>query len=206
MRYNNEDDIRVKHNSHSSSHGVVICVEIDFDIPLTARTDIQRALLDWISAALTRARQHNDPHNEWHFVCGVRHDQWHDTEGNRKVNGMQFTVHFGADEGESYAWPLFRNDVAERISVDAADIAQSLYDIPSYVICLGVSAVSQPRLAHEWLETVHTEPICFCIPGLGLRRHPMYTIEEGASCCTVGPERSERFRWPNYPNATTEAD
>lgn len=197
-----DSDVPFRNNSESSAHGLVLCVEVDHERAIS--DSMEQELVTWVTEGLQRAHGTYDADNLWHYVCGVRHDQW---QGEvMRLNGLQVTVHFGTDFGDGYQWPLFHGGQAERIKVDAADVMLCFRGAPSYVRGLGVSAVPQHTVMQEWAETIQKEPDSFCRPGLGYRCHVMRTLHSSAASENpiLCEEMSSTFLWPNYPGARGE--
>ena len=202
MNNQEESDVPFRHNSEASAHGVVLCVEVDHSCAITG--SVEQDLMSWLTEGLQRAHGEFDADNLWHYVCGVRHDQW---QGEiLQLNGLQVTVHFATDLSDGYEWPLFHGGQAERVRVDAADVMASFGAAPACVRALGVSAVPLRTVIQEWAETIQQEPDSFCRAGLGYRRHHMYTLH--SSFARENPieceEMSSTFHWPDYPGARGE--
>ena len=195
MYDNEEGDVRIVHNSTASNHGLILCVDVDFGHRICS--DTEQEILEWLCTGLKAAHRALDPDNFWHYVHGVRHDQWSDTNGNRRVNGLQVTLHFAKDIDDGYVWPLFRDNPVPRVSIDVADVVQHIGPAPSYVRMLGVSAVRQRCLSHEWMQTVSEDPENFCRAGGGIGTHTMYTLHRYAN--TPNPlesvEMCRSFGW-----------
>lgn len=196
LMYDNEThDIRTVHNSAASRHGMILCVDIDPSRHIC--NDTEQEVITWLCQGLKSAHQQLDADNFWHFVHGVRHDQWVDRSGNRRLNGLQLTIYFAEQVDDGYAWPLFCRDVLPRPSIDVADVAHNIGRAPSYVRSLGLSAVSKSCLVHEWKQTVSTEAEDFCRGGSGFDEHAMYTLHGFAD--TPNPlesvENSCAFGW-----------
>jgi hypothetical protein len=204
MNNNSDDDVPYQHNSEASAHGMVLCVDVDFDCAITA--NVEHELMAWLTEGLLRAHDDLDPDNLWHYVHGVRHDQWEDDRGLRRMNGLQVTLHFSTDFSDGYDWPLFRGGQAKRIEVDAADVMQVFSDAPDCVRMLGVSAVTQTTVVREWVDTIQKDPEGFCRAGLGYRRHLMHTLHSSSSAENPieSEDMSSTFGWPNYPGTRGE--
>lgn len=195
MYDNEEGDIRIVHNSTASRHGLILCVDVEFSRRICPGTE--REIMEWLCTGLEAAHRELDPDNLWHYVYGVRHDQWSDADGNRQVNGLQVTLHFAKDLDDGYLWPLFSDEPVPRLSIDVADVVQKIGPAPAYVRSLGVSAVQERCLSREWLKTVSAEPESFCRVGSGIGAHTMYTLHRYAH--TPNPlesaEMSRTFGW-----------
>lgn len=190
MRYNDQADVPLQHNGASSRSGAVICVEVDFDVYINELMEFN--IMEWITEGLKRAHECEDAYNRWHFVHGIRHDQWQD--GELRLNGIQVTVAFSPlPPNKGYDWPLFPNEEMERPKIAAADILQCFGrgNTPCGVSRVGFSALRKPRILAEWYETVASRDSAFCRPGDGAGLHYMHTIpavNEQHSCLLIQRE------------------
>lgn len=201
MDNNDSPDIPLRHNNAASRQGVVVCVQIEPNINIDF--DVEENIMRWVEHALREAHCELDTANMWHYVYGVRHDQWRSCELAPVLNGIQITVHFAQIRTDASAdWPVFPNEEAERPYIDAADVLQYFSgDLPANVTGVGVSALSERRIISEWAETISQGPTTFCRPGDGFNNHLMYTLHNFASRTnpSITRERSDTFGWPDYP-------
>lgn len=201
MTRSEHHDVPLRHNGASSRYGMVLCVEVDFGVAIDDA--LEHAIEDWVTEALRDAHSETDAGNLWHYVYGVRHDQWQDNEQPHvRLNGLQFTLAFGQLNCNGYDWPLFPNEAAERPEISAADVLQHFLPerAPPEVVGLGVSAVMRPTLHAEWRETVTDGPTTFCRTGLGAGVHWMRTLhsmggDNGAENPLHSRERFECLTW-----------
>ena len=175
MRYDSSTDVHLRHNGAFSKAGVVLCIDVDHGVYINDMLELR--IIEWVTQALQHAHEYEDAYNCWHFVHGVRHDQWRD--GDLALNGLQVTVAYDVlPPSNGYDWPLFPNEDTERPKILAADILEyfDLRNAPPGVVQVGASALSKPRIEAEWRETVSCEDSTFCRPGAGAGHHNMHTI------------------------------
>jgi hypothetical protein len=192
----NTEDILVDNNC-SSTDGMIICVDIPFEVAIDG--DIERQVRDCICNGLQRAHSRLDGFNMWHYVYGVRHDQWQHSESSPRLNGLQFTVHFAKDDTIDSEWPLFQYDGSAREAISAMEIANELKDnTPACVEKIGVSAVCESYVMDQWHATIDPDGYVFCRPGNGCV-HEMHTLHclADSPCPLVCAEMSSSFGWPD---------
>lgn len=199
MLDNEDTDVPGTHNSERSRHGLVICVDVDMARPINL--DTEREIAAWLTLGLEDAQAQLAPSATWHYVRGVRYDQWQDEDF--WMNGIQVTVHFAPTYDAGFDWPVFHNRSTPHVIVDAADVLRHIREPPAYVRAFGVSAVQQRCLAREWSDTVARESRTFDRPGDGYNMHPMYTLCQGSEI-TVTAETSDTFGWSNYSGSHGE--
>lgn len=204
---------RKVHNNTVSKHGLLVCIEVDFDKRIQG--DIERIIECWVYDCLDRAHRALDFDYNWYFITNVRHDQWQEDDNmacedesglRQRHNGLQVAVHFGAGCYDSYNWPLFHYSKHEvRQTVDPNAVLHHFHTAPTYIRTVGVSGVSEPCLRDEWIEMISTESNTFDRPGKGYMVHPMWILSERTTAEEVGNlngyvrEMSYNFGWDNYP-------
>jgi hypothetical protein len=108
---------RKVHNTVSSSHGLLICLDIDFEKKIEG--NLENSIKERVYNCLDRAHQALDFKYSWDFIFNVRDDQYqHDYYDDVcQLNRIQIAVHFHGD-CDALDWPLFKEDT--RPAVDPA--------------------------------------------------------------------------------------
>lgn len=201
----NEYVCEKKHNDKPSTHGLVIGVDVDFNLKITP--DVEDAISKWLYTCLDCAHRNVDFGTDWHYVYNIKHDQWRDYDEaygiDEKKNSIQVAVHF--QQRDTCQWPLF---VENGTRVHPCVILEHLHSAPTYIHRIGVSGVSERCLREQWWEIISPDTDGFDRKGKGYMQHPMWTLVEKDQDGTLGTdyasapcmrEQSYRFQWDCYP-------